>query len=249
MKRTPAPDWERYERLVASMAADQLSTDMCVTPNAYVRGKISGRKRQIDVLVDARHDTDNSRRIIIDAKHRKRKVDVKDVESFRGLMEDVGATHGYLVCPKGYTSAAQRRAQKKVSMRLVPLNQLDGFDPNSWPLCQAPQCGAGRVFWDGYPGISVKLQPLAGDPKLATFVHCVGKCDRCGRFHVHCLTCGDVLSIPENDPDDVGHQCSCRPPWFWLASIEEDSQGVESAELHAVLTFNGRIMTSDRRSL
>jgi hypothetical protein len=57
-----------------------------------------------------------------------------------------------------------------------------------------------------------------------------------------------VLSIPENDPDDHGHQCSCKLPWFWLASIEEDSEGAESAELRAVLTFNGRIITADRRS-
>lgn len=82
MRSRPSPDWERYERMVARMATDQVSTDMCVTPNAYVRGRISGRKRQIDVLVDARHDTDNSRRLIVDAKHRKRKVDVNDVESF-----------------------------------------------------------------------------------------------------------------------------------------------------------------------
>lgn len=232
------------------MAADQLSTDMCVTPNAYIRGRISDRKRQIDVLVDARHDTDNSRRLIIDAKHRKRKVDVKDVESFRGLMEDVDATHGYLVCPNGYTKAAERRAQMKVSIRLVPLNRLEGFDPSSWPMCRKNRCTQGRVFWDGYPEISMKLRPLAGGaPKVVSFAHCVGKCDRCGRFHVHCLTCGDLFSIPDSDPDDHGHRCSCRLPWFWLASIEEDSEGAESAELHAVFVVDGRIITSDRRSL
>jgi hypothetical protein len=96
-----SPDWEVYERLVAYLLAKQLSTDLCVTPNARIRGHISGRSRQIDVLVDARHDTDNSRRLIVDAKKRVRKIDVKDVEAFRGLMEDVGATHGYIVSPLG----------------------------------------------------------------------------------------------------------------------------------------------------
>src|ERR1043165_2529171 len=109
--KPPSPSWELYERMIARIVADQLSTDLCVTPNARIIGKISGRSRQIDVLIDSRHDTDNSRRIIVDAKKRTRKIDVTDVEAFRGLMEDVGATHGYLVCPTGHTQAAEKRAQ------------------------------------------------------------------------------------------------------------------------------------------
>src|SRR3546814_11877283 len=73
-------DWKLYERLIARLMADQLSTEFCVTPNASILGAITGIKRQIDVLIEARHDTDNSRRIIVDAKRRKRKNDVKDVE-------------------------------------------------------------------------------------------------------------------------------------------------------------------------
>lgn len=105
------PEWQLYERLVAHLMADQASTELCVTPNAHIMGRISKRSRQIDVLLDLRHDPDNSRRIIVDAKRRTRKIGVTDVEAFRGLMEDVKATHGYLVCPAGHTSAAERRAQ------------------------------------------------------------------------------------------------------------------------------------------
>lgn len=248
-----SPDWQIYERLVARMISDQLSTDYCVTPNAHVVGHISGRKRQIDVLIDFRHDTDNSCRIVIDAKKRRRPITVNDVESFRGLMEDVAATHGYLVCPNGHTKAAERRAQRAVSIRLLPLDRLEGFDPSTWPRCENRSCISGRVFWDGYPGFTVPLRKTGhiegGDiVEFQTFIHYVGKCDRCGRFHVKCLTCGKIFSTPESDKDDVGHQCACRPPWFWLASIESDEHGAESAELHAVL-FSGKIQTVDRRSL
>jgi hypothetical protein len=45
----------------------------------------------LDVLIDLRHDTDNSRRLIVDAKKRRRRIDVVQVEAFKGLMEDVGA--------------------------------------------------------------------------------------------------------------------------------------------------------------
>jgi hypothetical protein len=247
------PDWEVYERLVARMMADQLSTEYCVTPNAHVMGKISRRSRQLDVLIDLRHDTDNSRRIIVDAKKRKRKIDVKDIEAFRGVMEDVGATHGYIVCPVGHTKGAEMRAQQLVSIRLLPLDRLENFDPKTWPSCRNPSCTTGRIFWDGYPELSFGLIPIdeleTKSVKRIPFIHYVGKCDRCGRFHVKCLTCEDILSVPEADQNDYGHQCSCKLPWFWIASIEQDEHGHPSAELHAVIGASGKFITVDRRAL
>lgn len=166
------PEWKLYERLVARMLVEQLETDLCVTPNAYIVGRITGVRRQIDVLIETRHDTDNSRRIIVDAKKRSRKIDVKDVESFRGLMEDVGATHGYLVSPAGYTKTAEKRAQAAVSIRIVPLDRLEDFDPSTWPRCQREGCKHGRVFWDGYPELTVVLRPLDNsEPVYQSSVH------------------------------------------------------------------------------
>src|SRR5712664_2411946 len=109
MKNT-AKDWEHYERLVAALLTHQIPTEYTVTLNARVRGQVSRRMRQLDALIDLRHDTDNSRRLIVDAKKRRRKIDVIQVEAFKGLMEDVGATHGYLVSPSGHTKAAEMRA-------------------------------------------------------------------------------------------------------------------------------------------
>jgi hypothetical protein len=186
-KRSGA-DLEVYERMIARLIADQITTDLCVTPNARIPGRISGRSRQIDVLIDARHDTDNSRRIIVDAKKRRRKIDVTDVEAFRGLMEDVGATHGYLICPVGHTKAAENRAQMVVSIRLVPLDHIENFDPSTWPRCKNPRCERGRIFWDGYPELHLVVQPVGNsekrNQKIIYFEHYVGKYDRCGRFHV-----------------------------------------------------------------
>jgi hypothetical protein len=247
----PRQSWEVYERMIARLVADQSGTDFCVTPNARLIGKISGRSRQVDVLIDARHDTDNTRRIIVDAKNRKRKIDVTDVEALLGLMKDVNATHGYLVSPAGYTKAAEKRAQMGVSIRIVPVDRLANFDPSTWPPCRNPRCTHGRIFWDGYPELSLKLRP-AGRPdeqesKTLPFVHYVGKCDRCGFFHVWCTTCDDILPVPDDNEDDCGHQCRCALPWFWLASVEEDEEGSKSAELHAVLG-TGEVITVDRRA-
>lgn len=244
-------EWEVYERMIARMIADQASTHLCVSPNARIVGSISGRSRQVDVLIEARHDTDNTRRIIVDAKKRKRKIDVRDVEAFLGLMADTKATHGYLVGPAGHTKAAEKRAQRAVSLRIVPLDRLADFDPTTWPKCRGPRCRHGRIFWDGYPELSFSLPPSAGaNPRasnLARFVHYVGKCDRCGLFHVRCTRCDEILLVPHLG-DDHGHACACKPPWFWLASVEADDQGSRSAELHVAMA-TGTVWTVDRRTL
>jgi hypothetical protein len=57
-----------------------------------------------------------------------------------------------------------------------------------------------------------------------------------------------LLAAPEDDEDDCGHQCKCKLPWFWLASIEEDEHGERSDELHAILG-SGKVITVDRRPI
>jgi hypothetical protein len=243
------PEWELYERLVARLISNQLSTAYCVTPNAKIVGKTSNIKRQLDVLIDSRHDSNRYERVIIDAKLRKRPIDVTHVEAFQGLMADVGATHGYLVCSSGYTKAAERRVQDSLSIRLLPLDRMENFDPSTWPHCLHSNGKSGRVFWDGYPSIDMKIAPVSSDKaelRTISYLHYVGKCDKCGHFHVRCVSCGDFFS-PSYLSNDDGHQCKCRLPWFWLASIEQDEDGNPAAELHFASRYT--LCTVDRRSL
>jgi hypothetical protein len=131
------------------------------------------------------------------------------------------------------------------------LSQIEDFDPSTWPKCRNSQCKHGRSFWDRYPELSWVLHAIEGAGERAPikkqFLHYVGKCDRCGRFHVRCITCDDILSAPEDNDNDFGHQCRCKTPWFWLASVEQDEEGNKSAELHAVLGI-GEVRTVDRRA-
>ena len=76
---TDVPDWRIYERVAACFEMVEAGMDVSVTPNASLIGSVSGVARQIDVLVEARWDEGVERRIIFDAKLRRRKVDVKDV--------------------------------------------------------------------------------------------------------------------------------------------------------------------------
>lgn len=232
-------DWEIYERFVARLIVNEAPTDLCVTPNARIKGVISGRKRQVDVLIDSRHDTDNSRRIVIDAKRRSRKIDVVQVEAFEGFMKDVGATHGYLVCPVGHTEAAERRAQEAITISLLPLEFLEDFDPTSWPECLKKSCRRGRAFWNGYPEHSLG--------NIVRILHFVGKCDQCGRFHILCHSDGHIFSLS----DKAEAKCNCILPSFWLTSIESDEHDRKSAELHAVVGDGNAAVwwTVDRRPM
>ena len=101
-------DAEDLEILVAKIQK-QLAPDAEVIHNAKLDGRNSKQKRQIDVLVRQKIGQ-YEMMIVLDCKDYARPVDVKGVEEFHGLIDDVGANKGALVCPKGFTEAAKQRA-------------------------------------------------------------------------------------------------------------------------------------------
>lgn len=209
---------------------------MTVIPNAKIRGSISAAIRQIDVLVDYRYDADRKRRIIVDAKRRRRKIDVKQVEEFEGMMSDVIATHGVLICPSGYTKAAERRAQDAITIRLLGLEEVAKFDPSSWDPCKNENCGDGLLMWDTTPGITISNCPW--------IIHAIAKCDTCHQFNIWCWNCGEKFALS----DEAEYQCNCKAPWFWLTAIEEDSSG-STKSVYLLLIVLGQVFLVDRRPL
>ena len=97
------------EELVAKIQK-QLAPESDVIHDVMLDGRLSKRKRQIDVLVK-QNVGQYEIQIIIDCKDYKRPVDVKGVEEFYGLLCDVGAQKGVLVCPIGFSEAAKTRAE------------------------------------------------------------------------------------------------------------------------------------------
>ena len=175
-----------------------------VTPNALLLGSISGVRRQIDVLVDVRWETGTERRIIFDAKRRKRKLTVQDVDAFVGLMADVRAARGVLVCTSGWTEAAKRRADRTIELRLMTDQAAEDADHAAMEPC--PHCRSesrktkGVVFWDGQ-------FPLPLDGWAIVFT---GKCDACRSFAFWCWDCG----IKDVVPDGIQYECGCDRSWF-----------------------------------
>jgi restriction endonuclease Mrr len=100
-----AKESRELEMLVARIQ-QQLAPKAEVIHDVKLDGRYSGRKRQIDVLMReqiGQYDI----KIVIDCKDYKTPVDVKSVEEFYGLLSDVGAHKGVLVCPQGFTTTAK----------------------------------------------------------------------------------------------------------------------------------------------
>lgn len=95
---------EDLERLVEKIQR-QLAPQAEVIHNAKLMGRNSGVERQIDVLVRD-YIGQYEINIAIECKDYKRPVDVKAVESFSGMLADINAQKGVLVCRSGFTSGA-----------------------------------------------------------------------------------------------------------------------------------------------
>ena len=121
-------EYKELEKLVARIQ-QQLAPTSEVIHNTKLMGRHTRRMRQIDVLVKhkvAQFDIN----IIIDCKDYKHPVDVKGVEEFYGLFDDVGAQKGVLVCPKGFTDTAKIRAE---GLQIDLYSPVD-TDPHKWQV-------------------------------------------------------------------------------------------------------------------
>lgn len=103
-------DWREYESEVERHFREEYPNAQ-ISYNAKILGVHSGVPRQIDVLIEQQL-CDIPFRIVVDAKYRGEKLDVKDIEEFLGLVEDVQAHKGVLVSAAGYSEAAITRASK-----------------------------------------------------------------------------------------------------------------------------------------
>ena len=235
------PDWRVYERIVAAIQAESVGIGNSVTPNAKIRGCITGVLRQIDVLIDARWlDEGLSQRIIVDAKLHRSKIDVKEVEAFEGMMKDCRASRGVVVCANGYTAAAKRRAQDAITINLLSPDEIDEFpwaqfDPCLGSCTDDGRAARGLVLWDGQLLLNFRT----------TWVNLwSGKCDRCYNFHAWCWDCGERFAVADEDE----HECTCGRTWTTVIEEEPGGPDVLNA-VHFFLTVEDEVFAIDRRRI
>lgn len=147
-------DSEQLELLVTKIQTS-LAPSAEVTHDARLIGRSSNRQRQIDVLVRERIGQ-YEMLIVIDCKDHARPIDVKGVEEFYGLVSDVGAHRGVLVCPTGFSKSAKKRAN---DLQIDIYSPVD-TDPHKWQARPTAPC----VVDYRSAAISVRLSGSAPKP-------------------------------------------------------------------------------------
>ena len=118
-------DWRTYEIEIYQHLCS-LYPDAAIRRDVQLPGRDSNVDRQIDILIEDEIAGFRSR-IVVDGKYFARPINVTHVERFIGLVEDVRATHGLMVTPRGYSKAALRRAQnhsKDIQLDVLNLSEL-----------------------------------------------------------------------------------------------------------------------------
>lgn len=114
--------WQEYEKKVLEECR-RVFLNSDITYNKHLKGLYSERMRQIDVFIK----TNTEKVYVVDSKMYATKVDVKAVESFIGMIKDVGVDYGIIVSEKGFTKSAIKRAhlgENNIEVDILNLNEL-----------------------------------------------------------------------------------------------------------------------------
>ncbi|ADP99920.1 restriction endonuclease [Marinobacter adhaerens] len=135
-------DWKEYEKEIFDHFKGQYPTAE-ISLDARKTGLYSKAERQIDILIE-QYVAGNRITIAIDGKYLNKKVDVKAVESYIGMLEDIGAHKGLLVSKEGFSEAAYNRAHfgpTEIELDILNLEELRHFQSYG-AIPYAGDCGA-----------------------------------------------------------------------------------------------------------
>jgi len=121
-------NWQEYE-IYITRHLQRAFPGTSITHNVHVPGIVSRVERQIDILI-AQKVAGFDITIVVDCKYFSTKIDVKEVDSFVGFLEDVRASKGILITNTGYTEAAYNRATydtRDIELRILNFKDLEQF--------------------------------------------------------------------------------------------------------------------------
>ncbi|MBN4080788.1 restriction endonuclease [Caldithrix abyssi] len=120
------PKWKRFEELVAKVQKTFVP-DAKITLDDKITGVLSGVPRQVDISIRQKIGQFEIL-IAIDCKDHSVPIDVKHVEEFIGLVQDIDANKGVLVSASGFTSTAITRGEKAG----LEMYRLVDAEPHEW---------------------------------------------------------------------------------------------------------------------
>ncbi len=121
------PHWKEFEHIIERLQrAFHPGAD--IQSDVRLPGRNSGVLRQIDIAVKQKVGAETLL-IVVECKHWGRKVDVKAVEAFAGVKEDVGAHCGVMISARGFSNGAENLAERKQ----ISLYRYRDTNKEAWP--------------------------------------------------------------------------------------------------------------------
>lgn len=121
-------NWKRYESEILNYFKETYP-EATITFDKKIIGKYSKIERQIDIFIEG-EIAGYKIKIVVDCKCFSKNIDVKQVESFCSMVEDVNAHQGVLITKKGYSKAAINRAyygNQKVELDIISFDKIKEF--------------------------------------------------------------------------------------------------------------------------
>lgn len=192
--------WQEYQ-LATSKFYEKFESFGKISHNILIPDRLTGQNRQVDVWGEV-YVGGHIITMLIDAKFRKRKLDIKDVEEVESLGRAVRANKIAIVTSHGWTESAENYAHfSSIDLRiLAPEEALDLILEDKWFMCY--NCEDECVIMDSD---GVIYQEDSG----LFFIWYSGKCRSCRDIYFHCPACGDRKILEHNDK----YKCHCNHTW------------------------------------
>ena len=118
-------NWKKYEIEILTYFQETYP-ETTITFDKRIIGKYSKVERQIDIFIEG-EIAGYEIKIVVDCKYFSKNIDVKHIESFCSMVEDVDAHQGVLITKKGYSKAAINRAyygNQKVELDIINFDKI-----------------------------------------------------------------------------------------------------------------------------
>jgi hypothetical protein len=106
-----AKTWPEFEQLMEKLQR-VFFPNSTVQRNVRIHGQHSRRMREIDIAIRQKVGIQNLL-IIVECKQWRRKIDVKAVEAFASVRQDVGAHMAMMIASEGFSRSAKHMADAK----------------------------------------------------------------------------------------------------------------------------------------
>ena len=194
------PKWKQYEWLITKIFHDDnVLNNSTVLHNTKIVGEFSETSRQIDILVENKNI-----KTMIECKHYSNPIDLKGVETFLGMFDDVKADFGILISSSGFTKSAVKRIQKfKEQITLEHIHwekAYNSFQEQSYgqitDLCN--YCISDYKIGREVPGLLCwEHYGVEGHGKVS--IYSIAECLKCHTYTIYCHSCGWITTSKSDE--------------------------------------------------